>query len=789
MNNQNNTYCYHCGDACNETIVFRDKPFCCNGCKTVYEILNDNGLTDYYSIENKPGVKKNESSNYDFLESDKVVENLLLFKDDKVAHAEILLPQIHCASCVWLLENLNMLNKGVKSSQVNFIKKKARISFNPNEISLKQLALLLDSIGYAPVFDVEEKQKAKSINSGFYIRLGIAGFCFGNIMLLSFPEYLGLTNEHFKEFGTLFRYLILALSIPILFIAFKEYVSPAIKGLKSKFVSIDVPISLGILVLFIKSFYDVVFLEEATYLDSFAGFVFFLLIGKWFQNKTYGVLSFERDYKSYFPLAIGKKEKEGEVIMTPIEELNENDEIVIKNNDIIPADSILKSETAHVNYAFVTGESDLKRVSKGELIYAGGRLAGNEVLVRVRKKVDRSYLTHLWNQTAFTKKTDSEYSNITNKLSKVFTLTLLVIALLAGVLWYFIDPSRITFVVVSVLIVACPCALALALPFTYGNALRFIGKNGLYLKNSFVIEKMSEITDAVFDKTGTLTYVDKANVTWKGQSLTEQELSFIYSLTGQSNHVLSQAIYQQINEAEKAEVINYKEEIGKGIEGEINGKKVKIGSAKFLNLPIENEGSLAYVQIEDKVLGKYTITNQYREGINEIAHQLKNLGIKLHLLSGDNESEKERILKLLGEDTQTRFNQKPIDKLDYIKNLQEEGKKVLMIGDGLNDSGGLKQSDMGIAIVDDIYHFSPSSDGILEASFFNKLDWFIKKSKTAITILRICFVFSFLYNLIGLYFAISGQLTPLVATILMPLSSISVVVISSVLTKIIFSKK
>lgn len=781
------TYCFHCGDECLDIIEFQEKKFCCNGCKTVYEILNENDLTNYYNLEKTPGIKKPALNNYDFLESEKVVDSFLQFKDDKIAHVEVLLPQIHCASCVWLLENIQLLNKAIKSAQVNFVKKRVRFTFNPTEISLKGLALLLDKIGYSPVFDIEQKKTIKSLNNTFIIRLGIAGFCFGNIMLLSFPEYLGLSNENFKEFGTLFRYLILGLSLPILFIAFIEYISPAIKGLRSNFVSIDVPISLGIIVLFTKSFYDVVILEEATYLDSFSGFVFFLLIGKWFQHKTYNVLSFERDYKSYFPLAIGKKNKDGEVVITPIEELNEHDEIVVKNNDIIPADSILKSESALINYAFVTGESYLKRINKGGLIYAGGKLSGGEIIVKVKKAVDRSYLTHLWNETVFTEKTKSEYSSITNNLSKIFTMTLLIIALFSGVLWYFLDPSQIVYVVVSVLIVACPCALALALPFTYGNSLRFIGKNGLYLKNSFVIEKMSVITDVVFDKTGTLTHMNEAEVSWIGDVLSKEEKSMIFSLTNQSNHILSKTINQYLSTVELP-VSDFKEFVGKGIEALINGKIVKIGSASFVEEKQEILGSQTFVLIDNQLKGRFTFTNKYREEAKLVGNQLKKFNVAVHLLSGDNSLEEENVKEILGEKTITKFNQSPKDKLNYIKELQSKGSKVMMIGDGLNDSGGLKQSDVGIALVDDIYHFSPSSDGILKANFFRKIPWFITKSKRSITILKICFGFSFLYNLIGLYFAISGQLTPLVATILMPLSSISVVVISGLLTKLTYSK-
>ncbi len=275
-------FCYHCGDECpDESISINEKIFCCNGCKTVYEILNQHDLCNYYSIENSPGITKkyDVKRNLDFLDDIFAKGKFIDFTDGKISKATFTIPQMHCSSCIWILENLYKLNPGIISSQVNFLQKKLFINFSEEKTSLKQIAALLDSIGYEPLLNLEEKQeeKVKRENKNLYYKIGIAGFCFGNIMLLSFPEYLSIGTEELPEIKRIFAYLNIILSLPVFFYSSLDYFSSAWKGLKKKIVNIDVPIALGILVLFIRSIIDILFLNGAGYLDSLSGLVFFLL--------------------------------------------------------------------------------------------------------------------------------------------------------------------------------------------------------------------------------------------------------------------------------------------------------------------------------------------------------------------------------------------------------------------------------------------------------------------------------------------------------------------------------
>ena len=517
-------------------------------------------------------------------------------------------------------------------------------------------------------------------------------------------------------------------------------------------------------------------------MDSFAGFVLFLLIGKLFQNKTYQALSFERDYKSYFPLAVTVL-KEGKEIIIPIHKVEKGDEILIKNEEIIPADATLLSEKAQIDYSFVTGESKPVTKYKTEEIFAGGKQIGDAIRLKINKKVEQSYLTQLWNQKAFDKENQKKsLKELTDKLSEVFIMGVIIISAITAVIWYFIDPSNVINIVTAVLIVACPCALALSIPFTFGNALRVAGRNKLYLKNADAIEQLGKITDIVFDKTGTITTGTSSKITFIGNKLSQADKNAIIALTRNSSHPLSVLIYKHLSSGNipSSTVEDYTEITGKGIQGIVNGKQLKIGSASWVGIKeAQGKSTKVYLSIDKHYLGYYKIENEYRREFLSIVKELAKK-YNLHLLSGDNNSELETLKQFFPNEKQIHFNQQPIDKLNYIKTLKEQGKTVMMLGDGLNDAGALKQSDVGIVVSDNIYNFSPASDGILDARNLNRLPQFLDLGKYSIRILKLSYLFSLLYNVIGLSFAVLNFLTPLVAAILMPLSSISVVLFTTI---------
>ncbi len=781
-------HCLHCGADCGKVpVVVLDNRFCCSGCSLVFGILHENKLTQYYTLEKTPGIKLEDltyDSKYAFLDKEEVQAKLYEFNEGDIAKITLYIPVIHCISCIWLLEHLNKINPGILNSTVNFITRKVTITFKTSEITLRQLIELLVSIHYIPDISQQtlEKKKAVSGNKTLLYKIGVAGFVFGNVMLYSLPEYLN-HKPLGESLGTFLYFMSYFLLIPLVFYSGSDYLISAWQSLKRGIININLPIAVGIITLFTVTTFDVFTLRGPGYSDSLAGFLFFLLLGRWYQSKSYEALTFDRDYKSYFPVAVSKMVGQAEQ-STLLEEIAVGDELLIRNKELIPADAILVSGTALIDYSFVTGESTTIRKSNGEFIYAGGRQTGGAITVRVEKTVKQSHLTQLWNQEEEKSQASKSFVNMTDRLSVSFSIVILILALVGFSWWlWHEDLPKALKVFTSVLIVACPCALSMSLPFTLGSAMRIFGKKGIYLKNTTVIEKLVRVDTIVFDKTGTITKPDVNKIQFVGDKLTDQEIRAVYSLTRQSTHPLSNAIARNYQTMEPIPTEGFVEISGRGIFGKVGSESFKMGSMEYVTGSTQatvNLASRVYLLIGDQVKGYFTIENQYREGFDTLMNELKD-HFDIYLLSGDNDAEREKLSHYF-EASKMHFNQQAQQKMDFIRGLQQKGKNVLMTGDGLNDAGAFLQSEVALSIADDIYHFSPAGDAIVDASKLGQLYRFILFAHQSLRIVKISFAISFLYNIVGLSYALSGQLSPVVAAILMPVSSVTVVAFATFAT-------
>ena len=778
--------CFHCGQEIDkDRIFFDEKAFCCNGCKSVYEILNANNLGNFYELNKNSGIRPDENlSQFDYLDTPEIFEKVVDFSEGNTSVVTFKIPVIHCSSCIWLLESLQDLNTNIRYSQVNFTKKTLQVSFNQNELPLSELAKFLTNLGYKPVISLETADKKEAaVDRSLTIKVAVAGFAFGNAMMFAFPEYLNTGSSvdfWLEEFAPFFRFLTFLLSIPVVVYSASDYYKSAWFGLKNKIVNIDVPIVLGILVLFFRSVYEIATNYGPGYFDTLCGLLFFMLLGKIFQKRTYSALSYDRDYKSFYPIAVTKVDFGGQQQNILLSDIKVGDRILVRNQEIIPVDAVLINGEGNIDNSFITGESATITKNPGDKIFAGGKQIGSILELEVIKTVNQSYLTQLWNKEAF-RKEELGLDTLVNQISKYFTFIILGITLLAGIYWYQIDFEKMFQVVSAILIVACPCALALSTPFKMGHIMRILGRNKMYVKDAHTIEKMAKIDTLVFDKTGTITYNKKANISFEGKEIAESDLKNIKSLLKNSNHPLSKSLYEFLEvEDEYLPIENFKETAGKGYEATVRGKVYKIGSAKFTHQEAKSLETAVYLESDGEFLGKYIFKNEYRDGLAEMAKELKDY--KIHVLSGDNSSEEQTLKNLIPNITEMRFSQSPEDKLEYIKSLQDQGKKVAMLGDGLNDAGALKQSNIGIAIADDTNSFTPSSDVIMNGGVLTKLHDYFALTKDAMIIVKLTFGISFLYNVVGLTAAVLGEMSPLFAAILMPLSSISVVAFTSLST-------
>lgn len=799
--------CHHCGEMCSHTGIQEDGyVFCCEGCKSVYQLLRDNDLCTYYDLNAHAGVSfKNfqnikRRSRFDYLEDAVMVEKLLLFSDGEVARVEFHLPQIHCTSCLWLLEKLHKLNDGVLSSRVDFMQKNLLITFYLNRLSLRNLVELLTTLGYEPELHLqhlttrEETASRESLQRAMYMKIGIAGFAFANTMIFSFPEYLAGGTELSESLRRLFGYLSIAIALPVLFYSASGFFRSAWQSITQRRINLDVPIVLGILALFFRSVVEILNGSTSGYLDSFSGLVLLLLVGRLVQQKTFDTISFDRDYTSYFPIAIAVK-RSGKETTIPLSDLGVNEHLIVRNKELVPADSILTSATGHIDYSFVTGESAPVEVVQGSLVYAGGRVIGKTLEMTSSKGVSQSYLTSLWNNDAFAKHDKNALETIADRFGVYFTVLTLLLAGLAFMMWL----PNLTLAVnaaTAVLVVACPCAMTLAAPFALGWTLKIFGKAGFYLKNTSVVIDISRINAIVFDKTGTLTTSQKSKVVYGGKRLSAKEQELCAIALNSSQHPLSRMILNTFSYTiiPPTTVVERVVEIPSlGISCVIDGHSIAFGTAKFIEEQCshellfcetvrsmktknvsENLGSSVHCSIDGDYKGMFIVQSELRSGLGDLFAKLREQN-DVFLLSGDNDHEKERLSEFFPHSRTMRFFQTPHDKLEAVKELQETGLQVMMIGDGLNDAGALKQSNVGIALAEETALFSPSCDAVLASSQLHRLQDFISFSRLTKRIIICAFWISVVYNLVGLTFAVMGWLSPLVSAILMPISNATVI--------------
>ncbi|WP_185145617.1 heavy metal translocating P-type ATPase [Chryseobacterium shandongense] len=782
--------CFHCGQGIEkERILFDEKTFCCNGCKSVYEILNANNLNNFYELNKRAGIRPGDenSGQFDYLDTPEIFEKVTDFSEGNTSLVTFKIPVIHCSSCIWLLESLHTLNKNIKYSQVNFTRKTLQISFNHNELKLSELANFLTNLGYKPVISLETADKnIEHLDKSLLVKFAIAAFAFGNGMFLAFPEYIGGEDYWMEHYKGLFRALMCLLAIPVVVYSASDYYKSAWYGLKNKFVNIDVPIVLGIIVLFGRSLYEVATDYGPGYFDTLCGLLFFMLLGKIFQKRTYNALSYDRDYKSFYPIAVTKVDFDGKQDNILLSEIKIGDRILVRNQEIIPVDAILINGEGNIDNSFITGESATISKQPGDKIFAGGKQIGSSLELEVIKNVDQSYLTQLWNKEAF-KKHETGLDTLTNNVSKYFTFIILGIALISGIYWYFIDLDKMFQVISAILIIACPCALALSAPFTFGHIMRILGRNKFYVKDTITIEKIAKLDTLVFDKTGTITHRKKSNITYEGAEIRDFDLLNIKTLLKNSNHPLSKSLYEFIEVNDDYYLVeNFREISGKGYEAMVRGNLYKVGSAKYNNQNSKNLETAVYISKNNEFIGKFIFKNEYRENLKNLFKKLS--GYNVFILSGDNSSEEIQLKELIPAYKGMAFNQSPEDKLNYIKTLQDQNLKVAMLGDGLNDAGALKQSNVGIAIADDTNSFTPSSDVIMNGEKVVHLDKYLNVCKGSMTIVKMTFIISFLYNVVGLSYAVTGHMHPLFAALIMPASSITVVSFTTLSTWILGRK-
>ena len=778
--------CYHCGAKTRHFIELDGHSFCCHGCELVYSLLRDQDLCQYYDLNAQPGNRQSEASSnaaFEFLKVPSLMQKLLLFESEEEQRMRFYLPQVHCSSCLYVLEKLHKLISGVKSAHLDFERKELLVSWDSRIVSAYEIACKLNELGYAPYFSLADNEVldgAKNANPANLrlMRMGVAGFGFGNIMLLSFPEYLSEASS-LGRFAPYFQYLAFGLSLPVMFYSAQEFYRLAWAGLRKRYLNIDLPIVLALFVTFFRSLYEVFVVGGNGYWDSLTGIVFFMLVGRYLQDRTQYALNYDRQFESHFPLAVSQW-KSGVESPIAIGDLKPQMEIILRDGDLLPVDARLLSEKAQLDYSFVSGESLPQSQSLGSWCYAGARLLGASARFQVEKEMSQSYLISLWQQSENASESNTEQSedDQVQHWSQWFSLGVILLALAAGLYWFAMGSDRWLEVVSSVLIVACPCTLLLAVTFANGHALARLARAGLFVKNGKVLAHLADSDTVIFDKTGTLTEAHHPQMHYQGRDLSEDEWDSVAAVAAESVHPYARAVSRHLDRV-RVPVEQVRNVPGQGVEARTPVGWIQLGSSGFLQNEQVPKGSIG-ISINGEYFGAWVFQSRYREGLGGLFLRLSER-FSLGLLSGDSPAEKVQLQELLSPvHLPMEFQQQPHDKVRAIEALAIKGKQVVMVGDGLNDAAALSRAKVGIAVTEAQGQFTPASDAVLSASSLNQLDRMFAVARDSRKVIRLAFFISILYNLVGLSFAVSGQLEPVVAAILMPASSISMIIITVV---------
>lgn len=767
------TSCAHCGEQCGTAVQADGKLFCCDGCKAVYELLLANNMCTYYDLDAAAGVRvdgKETLAEFDLLDDDRYRAMVVDFEQGPIIHARFTIPTMHCASCVWLLEQLHRLQAGIIASSVDILRKTVRIEFRSTEVSLKQIATLLTRLGYRPLIREEGTTSDVSLARRTLVsRLGVAGFAMGNTMLFGAARYLAGDTPLPDGLSAVFATVTIVLSIPVLLYSASPWWRSAWGALRHRTVNLDVPVAIGIAVLFGRSIADVVLGAGDGFLDAFTGLVFFLLVGRLFQQQAFDSVSFDRTWKSFFPLTV-RRERKGALETVPVDHVTIGDTLLVRNGEVVPCDCLVDEETAYIDYSFVTGEALPSEATKGGRVHAGGKVLGRTARLTALRDVSHSYLASLWERNSV-RAPRTTLLDASNRFGKIFTIAAVGLAVL-GAIVRLPDMALALTVLTSVLIIACPCALTLAAPVALGTAMARLGRKGIYLKNIGVLLELAGTSTVLFDKTGTLTTVKASQHSL--QNFSDEERASIAAIAAQSTHPSSRALRATLWQGPLPEVTSLKEIVGVGVEGIADGRTIRIGSAEWLGRAGQPKGTM--VKVDDLDAVPIDVSTVVRAESSRTVRETRE-SAEVRLLSGDTE-QSAAVMSELFQASEMAFQCSPNDKVDAVLEARRGGRAVCMVGDGLNDAAAMQTADVAIAVSDETSTLVPACDVIIRGADIAAVPSLFKLGRFMKSLIWLNLWVSMVYNALGLTVALMGIMSPVFVAILMPVSSLTVIGIS-----------
>lgn len=784
-----NQECLHCS----EKLKPFEIDFCCLGCKAAYKLINNLGFDKYYELrevnQGTTDIKPQENGDFSQIED---ISEFIKKEGNEVYSSNLMIKGLHCAACVWLIESILKKQKNVLEARINLSKKTLYLRWNGKKEGGNDLIKIIQKIGYKLLpFDMEIlRQEEKKYDNTILRSLAVAGFGAGNVMLFSLSIWFSDLNIMGPETKNLLHFFSSLIALPTIIYSIRPFVSSAYRSIKAGVPNIDFSISVAIILTAATSTFQTINKQDHVYFDSAIMLIFLLLIGRYLdlkaKKKAFNIAS------EFSLLSAGfARVQEGSQIKTlPIKKIVKNMVILVSAGEKITADGIILSGISEIDSSIIDGESIYKTAKKDSLVFAGSINISSPLKILVTKDSRNSMISQIIDLSEEIDKSKNKFISISNQLSKYYTPTTHILAFLTFLFWLSAGWQQALIVATTVLIITCPCALALAVPITQTITISKLIKNAILVKSGQALESIRLINTIVFDKTGTLTESSLGLNAIKdletGKDLSKKEKDFYLriaaSLSKFSHHPISKAIENSY----KGELLDLKvvEEKGFGLSASYEESSIKLGRMDFCKIQ-NTKNSFCHIQCYLKYCDReliFLFEDRLKSDALQTIIALKNMDKKIILLSGDVKQNVQRTANILGIE-EHYYCQTPIQKANFLKGLQAKDEKFIMLGDGINDSPSLSLADVSISFNNASDISKNIADIIIQGQNLHPLIKTINTSKKSVSLIKQNLSFALIYNIFAISLAVTGNVTPLIAALSMSSSSL-IVLLNSLRVKI-----
>jgi len=768
-------------------IVEGEHYFCCNGCQGVFHLLSDEGLDSFYekaggTTLTPPTQQYEDSSNFD---SPAFYEKFVKINSDGFSQVSLVIEGIHCSACVWLNEKALHKMDGVIEANINYTNNKAIIVWADDVVKLSQIIDMIRAIGYnAFPYDASiQEAHANKERKEYYLKMSVALFSTMNVMWIAVAQYAGYFSGIAQDMKTILNIGEWVLSTPVLFYSGWVFFRGAYYGLKTKVVNMDLLVATGALLTYIYSIYITVLEDGEAYFDSVTMIITFVLIGKFLEVLSKKNAADALDIMGQnIPSEVNVLEGDS-VVSCKLDDVEVGSIVVVSSGEKVLLDGEIIKGGGSFDESSLTGESEPIYKTMQDSVVSGTISIDADIHFKVTKDFKHSTLSNIISllESAINKK--PKIQQMANKLSEYFSSTILLVSFISFCGWYFYSSNfeHSFMIAISVIIIACPCALALATPVATLVGLSLGTKKGILFKEAAQLETMAQVDVVLLDKTGTIT-IGKPEVV-KERVFEEFDKGLLYSLVKSSNHPVACGIenYLRSKDTTIKDIVfdEFAQVLACGIraksaEVDILGGNLKLMIDNGINISYSSDNTLFYVAINKKVVAVYELSDKIKDEAKGLVHELQKRGVEVVMLTGDHGMIAKRVAKEVGIKN-FLYEQTPEDKSKYVEMLHHKDKKVVMVGDGVNDILALANADIGIVMGSGSDIAIDVGDIVLLNNSLNALQDAFKISNTTLKLIKQNLLLSLVYNGITIPLAISGYVIPLVAAISMSISSLLVV--------------